>query len=176
MVCELTFFFFIKFSNIWFEITYYKIVQAIINSSTYCRIYLWLTTCKWCDVAFFHLKQNLWLCATMKTVLCAVNRALTLMCWRFMDTLALKHDALTTHMQNIKNKMYLALGKINNVWPQTSPPCCPTLNSLVQHLKWQKGATQSLCTVGFCLHNHRDFHSNLYIGTSRNGKRFHHGL
>ncbi len=62
-------------------------------------------------------------------------------------------------------------GNINCVWPQASPTSLPHSDSLVQHLKWQRGATQSLCTVGFCLHKLRDFHSNLCIAAWRNGKK-----
>lgn len=58
------------------------------------------------------------------------------------------------------------------MWPQTSSTLFLYSNALVQLLKWQRGATQSLCTVGLCLHKLRDFHSNL----QPNGKRCHRGL
>lgn len=61
---------------------------------------------------------------------------------------------------NTKERSLALTLKINGVWPQTSPTPLPNSISLFQHLKWQRVATQSLCTVMLCLYELKDFLSN----------------
>lgn len=48
---------------------------------------------------------------------------------------------------NTKERSLALTLKINGVWSQTSPTPLPNSISLFQHLKWQRVATQSLCSV-----------------------------